>query len=240
MQILANFSQAFLSLVYPPLCLHCKQALLNPHPLLCSLCSDLLELLDPNERCSQCFSSEYNPKIKLCVHCLHELPFLDRIAAVFDYTGPAATLIKKFKYSDMPHLKKGIAAYMAAQFLQLDWPAPDLIVPVPITFPHLFERGFNQSALLAEELTAFIPGKACDILKRKSGDYSQAGLNRTQRLQLSGETFTCKTSEGLSDKVILLVDDVTTTGSTLRRCAEALQMHYPKSIYALVFCKAMR
>ena len=75
------------------------------------------------------------------------------------------------------------------------------------------------------------------VLKRKSGDYSQAGLSKKQRMDLKGETFIFKTGHDLEDKVILLIDDVMTTGSTLRRCAEALQGGHPKSIYALVLCK---
>lgn len=236
----AQIGRAFLHLVYPPLCIHCNQGLPNPQHLLCPDCLAILELIDPIERCSFCFSAECDPKRRLCAECNSRYSFLDSMGAAFDFAGPAASLIKKMKYSNMPYLSKGIAAYMGAQFCRLEWPMPDLIVPVPITLPHLFQRGYNQSSLIADDLAQILQRPTYKALKRKNGDFSQAGLNREQRKELKEESFFCKCKVDLADKVLLIIDDVMTTGSTLRCCAEALQAGYPKSIYALTFCRAIK
>ena len=67
------------------------------------------------------------------------------IAAAFDYVGPAASLVKKLKYGNQPYLVKGMAGYLVAQFNELQWPFPDAIIPVPLSFSHWLERGYNQS-----------------------------------------------------------------------------------------------
>lgn len=164
---------------------------------------------------------------------------MEGMAAACDFEGPPASLLKKMKYSNMPYLSKGAASYMTAQFCTLDWPIPDLIVPVPISWMRLMQRGYNQSLLLAEEVGAILQKPVCEALKRRCGGYSQAGLNREQRKSLESEIFYCKKRIKIEDKVILLVDDVITTGATMRRCAEALQSHHPKSIYAISFCRAI-
>lgn len=239
-QLPEKIAQSFLHLIYPPLCLHCSQTLPNGDHPLCQSCLSLMEMIDPTERCPLCFSADFQIERRICPECFRQIQFLDGIGAVFDYVGPAATLIKKMKYGDMPYLKTGLGAYLAAQFFRMEWPMPDIIVPVPMAFTHLLERGYNQSTLLAEGISSLIDRPMLEVLKRKSGDYSQAGLSRKQRMDLNGETILCKKGFDLQDKIVLLIDDVMTTGSTLRRCAEVLQNEMPKNTYALVLCRALR
>jgi predicted amidophosphoribosyltransferase len=77
-------------------------------------------------------------------------------------------------------------------------------------------------------------------LIRKSGDYSQAGMDRKQRKTLTRDTLLLKKGHDLRDKRILLIDDVMTTGSTLQRCAEVLYEGCPAEVYALTFCRAIK
>lgn len=240
MNPLRCISQAFINLLYPPLCLHCQAAMHNDTHLLCDPCVELLELINPAERCPQCFSANYCSNKRLCNECLQRAPILDGIAAAFDYVGPAASLVRKLKYANQPYLAKGCAAYLAAQFLQLNWPMPDVIVPVPISLTHLLERGYNQSMQLSLHLAEILQVPVQEALGRKSGDYSQAGLTRRQRCQLGGTCFKMKSGQHIQDKCVLLIDDVTTTGSTMRKCAEAMVEAYPAKIYGLTVCRALK
>lgn len=234
-----NLGKAFVNLVYPPLCLSCKESVSDDARFLCENCLSQLQLIDPAERCAFCFSAQYSPEKHLCEECARTPPLLNRMAAAFDYIGPSACLVKKLKYSQQAYLAKGLGAYLAAQFLQLEWPMPDVIIPVPIVLPHRIERGFNQSALLAYGLSDMIQSPVQEALVRKSGDYSQAGLSRKQRMQLDGALFCLKKKQNLQDKCILLIDDVITTGSTLRKCAEILLEECPASIYGLAVCRTL-
>lgn len=238
--LIKNVGRSFLNLVYPPLCLHCRELLGTEDPLFCSSCLQLLTPIEPAERCPCCFSCEFNPEIeRVCHRCRIQQTFLKSIGAVFDYEGPAGSLVRQMKYGGQFYLAKGAGAFLAMQFLRLDWPLPDLIVPMPISFLRRVERGYNQSLLLAQSLGKILNRPVDSVLKRRSGDFSQAGLSHEQRLQLSHQSFSCQKGLKLYDKTILLVDDVMTTGSSLRSCAEALVSACPNDIYALTLCRAI-
>lgn len=240
LNLLKNLSGSLLDLLYPPLCLHCDDSLDKYHPLFCAECIKYLTLIDPNERCPYCFSfaidAEYD---KCCDFCRENPSLIERTASAFDYAGPAATLIKKCKYGGQFYLAEGLGAYMTAQFLQLNWPMPDCIVPMPMARLRRIERGYNQSLLIAKSIAKLLDRPIYDILKRRSGDFSQAGLNHHQRLNLDSEVFSIKKGAACDGLCVLLVDDVLTTGSSLRCCAEALVELNPKHIYALTACRAI-
>ena len=194
-------------------------------------------MISPIERCPYCFAPDANLK-RCCKTCRKHPLLFDRIASAFDYEGLPATLIKQLKYGGQTHLAQGAGGYLAAQFLTLDWPLPDLIIPMPSTPIKKLERGFNQSLLLAEAFATIINRPVVEIIKRKNGDFAQANLNHKERLQLRSTSFEVKSSTPLDNQCILIIDDVMTTGSSLKCCAESLLPLFPKSLYALTFCRA--
>jgi ComF family protein len=141
------------------------------------------------------------------------------------------------KYGNQRYLAEGMGAFLFAQFEQLGWPIPDMIVPVPISWLRRMDRGFNQSLLLAKELANYIDCPCEDILKRRSGDFSQAALSLEQRQGLVGDSFYLSDKANIKGKTILVIDDVLTSGSTLHRCAEALMEGVPNRLYGLTFCR---
>jgi ComF family protein len=150
--------------------------------------------------------------------------------------GPPATLVKRLKYGGQQYLAIGAGGFIAAQVLRLDWPIPDLIIPVPIPRLRRFDRGFNQSFLLAQEMGKILGRPAREVLVRRSGDFSQAGLSSSERKQMGTNSFALKKGADLIDKTLLIVDDVMTTGSTLNRAAEALLEGHPSAIYGITLC----
>ncbi|MGZ3732991.1 MAG: ComF family protein [Parachlamydiaceae bacterium] len=238
--MLKQLLNSFRDLLFPPLCLHCRNTISEMTTYLCAECSQKLQLISPQERCPLCFSSEYQLEYKQCPACNLKPSALQAMAAAFDYVGPPASIIRKFKYGNQPYLADGIGAYLVAQFLQLKWPLPDYIIPVPISFTHWLERGYNQSELIGQHIAELLGKPLITPIIRKSGDYSQAGMSRQQRAALTTSTFQLKNASVLSDKVVLLIDDVITTGSTLKRCADVLAEGYPAEIYALSFCRAIK
>jgi competence protein ComFC len=236
---LYSIFNTFLRLIYPQLCLYCSESLSEQDRLFCATCMSLIELINPQERCPTCFTEEDLLQSGRCRHCSTHPSLFDGIASAFDYTGPAATIAKKMKYSQMPYLSRGAGAYMATQFLRLDWPLPEIIVPVPMNILKEFDRGYNQSQLLAESFSDLMQVPTKKLLKRRCGDYSQAGLSRHQRVSVKTETIFCPLGEAVRGKIVLLIDDVITTGSTLQACGKALQSECPKQLYALSLCRAM-
>lgn len=236
--ILKKCGKSFLDLIYPPLCLHCNECLENECHLFCRSCLLLFDQIDPSTRCPFCFSPEFDRnQQKCCDHCKQHPRKIKRTASVFDYEGPPATLVKQLKYGGQFYLAKSGGAFMAVQFLSLNWPMPDFIIPMPMASLRKMERGYNQSELLAESLAKLINRPVSRVLKRKSGDFSQAGLDHYQRLNLKNDSFFVKDGDQLHNKTLLLVDDVMTTGSSLNCCAEALIPFFPEDIYALTLCR---
>lgn len=164
---------------------------------------------------------------------------MTKVAAACNYQGPAATMVRLMKYGNQPQLASVAAAYMALQWVELGWPQPDYIVPVPCTWLRRFDRGYNQAELIAKELGKILGVSVATNLKRRLGDLSQAGLSREQRLSQPLNTFFMRGKPSLEDKVVLLVDDVMTTGRTLNVCAEVVQDQMPSEIYGLSFCRAV-
>ena len=235
---LKKFLKSCVDLVYPPICLHCKDTLLQDRELLCKTCFELLELIDIKLHCPICFSIQYCAKKMHCIQCAKKKSSLTSIAAAFEYKGAPSTLVKEFKYGNKPFLSQGLGSFMTAQFIELKWPIPDLIIPVPQSLSHWLTRGYNQAELLSDSMGLIIERPVVKALTRKSDDFSQAGLALSQRLKLNGNSISLKKNQNLKDKIILLVDDVLTTGMTLQKCAEALLEDYPNCIYALTLCQA--
>ncbi len=199
-------------------------------------CGMLLDPLEIPDRCTTCFNLKAPDRPCLLCHRI-KIPYR-AIGAVFDYDGPASSLIKQLKYGNLDYLASPMGAYMTTQFIELNWPLPDLIVPVPIAAPHLISRGFNQSQLLAQTISTLLQRPLMLCLGRYAGNYSQAGLNREQRMETKKNTITLLTKEQVKNQTILLIDDVMTTGNTLRNCAKVLQQGSPKEVFVLTFCKA--
>ena len=196
--------------------------------------------IDPIERCPYCFTHDFNREVeKCCKNCLKKRRSTDKIASVFDYEGPAATLIKSLKYGGQDYLAKGAGAFLAAQYLTLGWPMPDAVIPMPIALLRRWERGYNQSYLLAESFASLLNIPVKDILIRKSGHFSQAGLSYEQRIQLSSDAFDIRKGADIMNQNVVIIDDVMTTGTSIECCAEALQSLFPKAIYGLTVCRAI-
>jgi ComF family protein len=140
------------------------------------------------------------------------------------YNEVARTLVAKLKYSDRPELARFCARLMATAGRELlaDRPA---IVPVPLHAYRQFERRYNQSAELARAL-ARISGLGCDpgLIVRSRRTRQQVGLSADARRRNVAGAFTVRAgaAERLGGRRVLLVDDVITTGSTVKAVTHAL------------------
>ena len=216
--------------LFPPLCLHCE---CKCPQLICKGCAPDFELIDPSSRCLFCFAE--NDGRRPCPECVQKKRWQIKIASAVDYQGAVSSLVKKLKYGKMPYLAKTAGALMLAQFFRLKWPIPDYIIPVPRR--HWFQ-GMNHAALIANSFAKSLQVPALPLVKRRAGDLSQARLSKSQRERLSSTCFYLKTSLPLEEKTLLLIDDVMTTGTTLRHCSEALVSALPAHIYALTFARS--
>jgi len=225
--------KAVLNVVFPTSCLHCEEVLASPRERLCAHCLEQMTLVEPEGRCRRCFAEMDEGR---CARCIERGSPFKRVVAAFEYDGPAASLMRALKFGKREELAKDLASWMVVQFLRLDLPLPDLIVPVPQSWVRRLARGYSQSLLIAKEVGALLERPVEELLRKRIGDFPQTGLSKKAREKLSSNAFQWKRGGQISDKSVLLVDDVMTTGATLRACARVLEEGFPSALYALTFC----
>lgn len=216
-----SIGRSFLDLLYPPVCLHCKEIIeACQERLFCSECLQLLTLIEPDERCPYCFAEREMAKLSACLGCRRNPPKLDGIASACDNMGPARTLLNSIKSGDRPYLANGAGALMAAQFVRLQRPFPDLIVPIPVSFWGAFELGYNPNHLLAQSVGSILDRPVENLLSIKAGEY-----------RLKKTAF-------VTDKTVLLIHDTMSSKSPLDECAEILLCAGPRALYGLTFANS--
>lgn len=154
------------------------------------------------------------------------------------YGGALASAVRRLKYGDRPDLAGPLGALLAATADAADLRA-DLVVPVPLHPRKLRERGYNQSALLAASVarTVRAPLVARGLVRTRD-TAPQASLSKRRRRDNIAGAFRVRSPADVHGKRILLMDDVATTGATLRACAESLLAAGAASVTALVVASA--
>lgn len=134
--------------------------------------------------------------------------------------------VRTFKFNEKNYLGAAFAGILHQILLESRlYPSADLLVPVPISEEKLRLRGYNQAGLIARELALRSGLKMEEPLIRKIQGASQSSLLRSERISGAAARFAAAPAAGRSVKgrSVLLIDDVLTTGSTIRRPALLLE-----------------
>jgi ComF family protein len=211
-----------LDFLLPRLCVFCGSAVEEAaEAAVCLKCeSRLAWVASPLcPRCGKVFGSREGTD-HLCGPCQTEPPPFTRARAALLYEDPAAEAIKKFKYGRRMDMLPVLQAWLRTPGCRELAAAADLLAPVPLHSKRLKERGFNQALLLAR---AF-PEKslAREGLIRVRHTDPQSGLNPKQRRENVRGAFAAPRPAAVQRKHILLIDDVYTTGATVKECARVL------------------
>ena len=137
------------------------------------------------------------------------------------YEGPLREFIHLFKYGGVKTLA-GPLSQLLLQVLPLEERFV-VVMAVPMHWRKRWLRGFNQAELLAKPVARRIGVPLCQNLRRKRYTRAQASLSKAQRRQNPVHTFAVRRPEQIQGKRVLLIDDVFTTGATLRAAAAALK-----------------
>lgn len=219
-----------LDLIYPPKCLGCQT--LNPS----YLCSKCISKIKPIELpyCSKCGHPLTEPQ---CRNCHDRTLSFTAARAVGEYEGTLRNVIHEFKY----HGNRVLAEPLAQQIydyligrVDIPWRKADYIIPVPMHPVRKRLRGYNQSELLAERLAKLtdIPFAGSGILRIRQ-TRPQVELTSIERMKNLQNAFHVSDSFDLKGKIVMLVDDVTTTGSTTNECSKVLRKAGASKVYAV-------
>ncbi|MEX1061869.1 MAG: ComF family protein [Patescibacteria group bacterium] len=228
--VTSSFLDQLLGFVYPTSCVSCKVR----GKLLCGECAAKLRPLS-SFTCLVC----EKPALGGFTHSLCSGRFTpERTLSAFSYRGPARPLVKALKYKSlkrvaevMAHLTLEDLAEKGIFFGKKAW-----VVPIPLSFWRQNERGFNQAEIFAQALARELKLKINPkLLKRVRNTPSQVSLSRGERSQNIQGAFAG--TRRIRKKDILLVDDVLTTGATVREAAKALKKKGANQVWVLTFAR---
>jgi ComF family protein len=219
--------RAALDLLLPPQCIACDRPVQRPGQL-CAECFRLTNFVTEPccRRCGVPFANIGQAgQDRLCPTCQSDPPGFDRARAALRYDAQARRLILPFKHADRIEIAATLAVHMARAGAALLRDA-DLLVPVPLHRGRLFSRGYNQAALLATAVARLACRPALlDALVRCRGTPSLDKKSTGERVAAVQGAFAVRPSRAmrLTDRKILLIDDVMTSGATANACALTLK-----------------
>jgi ComF family protein len=245
-QFLRPLGRLGLDALLPPQCLACGELVGEPGAL-CGPCWGGLNFIAAPlcRTCGRPF--EFDPSgaandETVCGACIARPPLFSAARSALAYDDASRRLILGFKRADRTHAAPAFARWMARAGAGLLAEA-DIVAPVPLHWSRLLARRYNQSALLANAL-AKQSGKTAlpDLLRRRRRTPSQGGLGRSARFRNVAGAFSVapRHKARLTDRHVLLVDDVLTTGATVEACAKALLRAGAAQVSVLTLARVLR
>jgi ComF family protein len=226
--MLARAFDRALDLVFPPRCVSCDAF----GAFICPGCrADMVPAEGP--RCDACWMPLRPPHP--CRHCRYQPLSLSGVRSAFVYEAAARDAVLALKFRGL----SAIAPVMAESMSEClaGWAPPvTAIVPVPLAGRRRRTRGYNQSELLAKELSrlAGIPHAPRLLIRRRSTPPQARLTGEVRRRSVAGAFVPGKVAP---EGAVLLVDDVITTGATLDACARVLLGEGVEQVFALTFAR---
>lgn len=171
-----------------------------------------------------------------CGRCRAIQPSFKAVRSVFVYEAAARDAVHALKFRGLSAIASSIAALMAERLME--WSPPvDAIVPVPLAGSRRRQRGYNQSELLAKELSRLtaVPLAPRALIRPRSAPPQYRLSDRDERRRNVSGVFS--SGKRVPQGSVLLVDDVMTTGATLDACARVLIEAGAGPVFGLAFAR---
>ena len=245
--VMKKIVEGVVSLFFPAECRICEKSLepLN-RSFICTGCWSKIKWIVP-AYCSRCSKPVPSCQIPgessrlLCRECFGEPALYTRLLVPILYEGVMKKAIHLLKYERKEgiflEIERILPTFIEQTFLSFS--QLDEIIPIPLHRKKLKQRGFNQAYLLARFLSRFLEVKLThSSLLRVKETQSQTKLSKQERAANVKGAFRVKDGSSFEGKTILLVDDVCTTGATLREAARLLRTFETREIFAFALARA--
>lgn len=219
-KILNYFMNCFLEIVYnyDEECVVCKEYVSKKELMLCNSCMNMIKV------CNDPYNMSVNNHHVSCYSGVY-------------YSGIVKELISRLKYKSDFKAGEVLSAYML-QAIKDDDLKFDIVTYVPSTRKTLKKRGYNQSEFLAKTIGKKTDTKVLGLLSKVKETKDQIGLSGEERWENLRNSYKVNKVKDIRDKIILLVDDVITTGATGFFCAEDMLKNGAKQVYILTAAKS--
>ena len=227
----------FLKILFPESCPVCKKPSTDHRTA--PICADCWQAITPYEGpiCQKCGRPLVSDVSITCGECIEDEPHFTRVRSFGLYEGTLREAISLFKYYGIKRLSKPLSEMMC----KIRTPHADAVIPVPLSKEKLRQREFNQAALFAKHIAGHIGAELIlDCLIKMRDTMPQVGLNAEERRRNIKNAFGIVNKEIILGKSIALVDDVFTTGATIRSCAKLLKKAGAKEVYGITLAHSMR
>ena len=214
-------------------CDYCeKEIFRSPRRRLCKRCEEKMFKNDglTCEKCGRAMPAE-----GVCLVCKEHPPHFQKAASPLIYFMDTAALVNRFKERD-----RFFAEYLAEEIWKildrLELPEEPLIVAVPTTPSKLAERGYNPPEEIAKALAVRTGYEFAEGVLLKFGEGEQKHRSAKDRLEKIKRSIRVRKRKICQNRIILVVDDVMTTGATGSECARALKLIGAKDVYFVAAC----
>ena len=230
-----KIQEKIINLIYPQTCGICGK--IN-NKTICSKCNIQLKKQEKMGMLT---------KEKLEENSLEMEKHFEELMYIFKYEGQIRELILDYKFNEKSYMYKTFVNFLLKnKKIFENIKKYDKIIPVPISKKRYKERGYNQSLLIAKEISMQISYETNNNIKlelvnncliKTKNIIEQSKLNKEDRQHNIQGVYTLKNGSILSNKSILLIDDIYTTGSTVNECSRVLQQAKTNKIGVLVLAK---
>ncbi len=211
-----RFFNFILDFIYPCSCISCGDAVLSSMNHLCHKCKGEIRELDNG--CPVCSGVIHNSE---CTICSDRMFYPEMNISLFSYEKVVRKVIHSLKFEGMKHLYKIFIPHICGKIIVFN-DKIDIVTSVPMNRKKLVKRGYNQSKLLAKNVSRKTGIEFCEILKENRNSVQQRNLNYSERFINVIDRYETIHNNKFRNKVILLIDDVFTTGATVNECSRKL------------------
>lgn len=213
-------------------CVLCGEPGMDPARDLCAACHAALPW--QHAACARC-ALPLPAEALRCGSCLKRAPMFDAALAAWRYEEPIASLITRFKYGGDLAAGRVLALGLAERAEPVE--RPQALVPVPLHWRRLRERGFDQALEIARVLSRSLERPVLELIERRRATAAQAALSAAERRRNLRAAF-APIRGAVVPVHVALIDDVMTTGSTLDAAARVLRAAGAQRIDAWVLARA--
>ncbi|MCM8791580.1 MAG: ComF family protein [Candidatus Omnitrophica bacterium] len=232
-----NILDTILNIVYPPRCLICKKSISveqRGKPI-CQICQNSIKKNLP-PFCRYC-SKHTEDDLPICSNCQNKNFYFDEAFSACVYEGVIKDIIHQFKYKNKDYLGKFLAEILIEFINTYKLPIRefDFVTAVPLHSTKMRQREYNQSLILARYIAKnFKVTLLKDALYKTKNTTSQTELDSQARLKNVIDSFRLNHKINFTDKSILLIDDVLTTGATSSEIARIFKSAGVRRVAVLV------
>lgn len=231
-----GFKDKMLSFVFPDTCIVCGNPVKSTE-YACSSCKMKITFISEVFKCRTCLSFLNSSENGICGDCLINKPSYSRLISCVNYEGYIKKTMRAFKFYNRPDYHIGYSK-LACEILEREDVYFDAVIPIPLHIKSLKKRGYNQSLLIAERVASYFDVPCFDDLLIKTKETKrQSELKLDERKKNIKDAFSLFSPERIDGLHILLLDDIFTSGSTLREASRVL-CNYAENITAFTVARA--